>query len=225
MQNWSWLMGESASTVGSQIDRLYYVILVVTGIVFFATQLTLLWFIFRYRHREGRKAAYIHGSTKAEIVWTTIPAIIVLSIALASRGVWAEIKDPANVPANAMTVMLTAKQFEWNLTYPGPDDELGTGDDFTVRNRLDVPIDRPTRLQMYSEDVIHSFYIPDFRLKQDIVPGMELMMWFQPTRTGEFPVGCAELCGIGHTRMRGTLTVHTASEYQTWMNERLPAQP
>ena len=125
MQNWSWLMDESASTVGPQIDRLYYVILVVTGIVFLATELTLLWFIFRYRHREGQKAAYIHGSTKAEIVWTTIPAIIVLAIALASRGLWAEIKDPANVPANAMTVMLTAKQFEWNLTYPGPDDELG----------------------------------------------------------------------------------------------------
>jgi cytochrome c oxidase subunit 2 len=225
MQNWSWLLDESASTVGPHIDRLYYVILVVTGIVFFATEITLLWFIFRYRHREGRKAAYIQGSTKAEIVWTTIPAIIVLSIALASRGLWAEIKDPALVPANAMTVMLTAKQFEWNLTYPGPDDELGTGDDFTVRNRLDVPIDRPTRLEMYSEDVIHSFYIPDFRLKQDVVPGMELMMWFQPTRTGEFPIGCAELCGIGHTRMRGTLTVHTASEYQTWMNEHIQAQP
>ena len=225
MQNWSWLMDESASTVGPQIDRLYYVILVITGIVFFATELTLLWFIFKYRHREGRKAEYIQGSTKAEIVWTTVPAIIVIAIALASGGLWAEIKDPDNVPANAMTVMLTAKQFEWNLTYPGPDGELNTEDDFTVRNRLDIPLDRPTRLEMYSEDVIHSFYIPDFRLKQDVVPGMELMMWFQPTRTGEFPIGCAELCGIGHTRMRGTLTVHTPSEYQTWMNEQLQAQP
>ena len=225
MQNWSWLMDESASTVGPQIDRLYYVILVITGIVFVATELTLLWFIFKYRHREGRKAEYIQGSTKAEIVWTTVPAIIVIAIALASAGLWDEIKDPDSVPANAMTVILTAKQFEWNLTYPGPDGELNTEDDFTVRNRLDIPLDRPTRLEMYSEDVIHSFYIPDFRLKQDVVPGMELMMWFQPTRTGEFPIGCAELCGIGHTRMRGTLTVHTPSEYQTWMNEQLRAQP
>lgn len=225
MQNWSWLMDESASTVGPQIDRLYYVILVITGIVFVATELTLLWFIFKYRHREGRKAEYIQGSAKAEIVWTTVPAIIVIAIALASAGLWDEIKDPDNVPANAMTVILTAKQFEWNLTYPGPDDELNTEDDFTVRNRLDIPLDRPTKLEMYSEDVIHSFYIPDFRLKQDVVPGMELMMWFQPTRTGEFPIGCAELCGIGHTRMRGTLTVHTPSEYQTWMNEQLQAQP
>ena len=225
MQNWSWLMDESASTVGPQIDRLYYVILVITGIVFVATELTLLWFIFKYRHREGRKAEYIQGSTKAEIVWTTVPAIIVIAIALASAGLWDEIKDPDSVPANAMTVILTAKQFEWNLTYPGPDGELNTEDDFTVRNRLDIPLDRPTKLEMYSEDVIHSFYIPDFRLKQDVVPGMELMMWFQPTRTGEFPIGCAELCGIGHTRMRGTLTVHTPSEYQTWMNEQLRAQP
>ena len=221
MHNWSWLLDESASSVGPEIDRLYYVILVITGIVFFATELTLLWFLFKYRHREGQKAEYIHGNAKAEVIWTAVPAVIVLSIALASRGLWAEIKDPRNVPANAMHVMLTAKQFEWNLTYPGPDGELRTGDDFTVRNRLDIPLDRPTVLEMHSLDVIHSFFIPEFRLKQDVVPGMDMMMWFQPTRTGEFGIGCAELCGIGHTRMRGTLTVHSAADYQAWINEQL----
>src|SRR5689334_226260 len=143
MGNWSWLLDESASTVGPQIDRLYYIILVITGIVFVATEALLIYFLFKYRHREGRKAEYIHGNTKAEIIWTAVPALIVLSIALMSRGLWAEIKDPENVPDNALAVMLTAKQFEWNLTYAGPDGELGTGDDFTVRNRLDIPIDRP----------------------------------------------------------------------------------
>ena len=224
MHNWSWLMDESASSVGPQIDRLYYIILVVTGIVFVLTEVTLIVFLVKYRHREGRKAEYIHGNTKAEIVWTTIPAVIVLSIALMSRGLWAEIKDPENVPSNALHIMLTAKQFEWNLTYPGPDGELRTADDFTVRNRLDIPVDRPTVLEMHSLDVIHSFFVPEFRLKQDVVPGMDMQMWFQPTRTGEFGIGCAELCGIGHTRMRGTLTVHSASDYQTWINEQIQGE-
>ena len=225
MQNWSWFMDQSASTIGPEIDRLYYAILVITGIVFFATELTLVWFLFKYRHREGRKAEFIHGNTKAEIVWTTVPAIIVLAIALASRSVWAEVKDPELIPPNSMPVKIVAKQFEWNVTYPGSDGELETGDDFTVRNRLDIPVDRPTRLVMYAEDVIHSFFVPDFRLKQDVVPGMEMHMWFEPTRTGVFPIGCAELCGIGHSRMRGTLTVHSADDYQTWMNQQLQGQP
>jgi cytochrome c oxidase subunit 2 len=230
MSNWSWLLDQSASSVGPGLDRLYYWILAITGIVFVATELTLIWFLIKYRHREGRKAEYSHGNTKAEIVWTAIPAVIVLGIALASRGLWAQVKDPEQFPPDAMPVLVTAKQFEWNVTYPGPDGELETGDDFTTRNRLDIPLDRPTRLTLRAEDVIHSFFVPLFRLKQDVVPGMEMHMWFEPTRTGEFPIGCAELCGIGHTRMRGTLTVHAAADYQTWVNEQLqtarpPAQP
>lgn len=221
MQNWSWMMDQSASTVGPGIDRLYYAILIITGIVFFATEITLVWFLFKYRHREGRRAEYIHGNTKAEIVWTTIPAVIVIGIALFSRGLWAQVKNVEETPPDAMPVLVMAKQFEWNVTYPGPDGQLETGDDFTVRNRLDVPLGRPTRLILRAEDVIHSFFIPAMRLKQDVVPGMDTHMWFEPTVAGEFPIGCAELCGIGHTRMRGTLTVHAASEYQTWVNERL----
>ena len=89
-------------------------------------------------------------------------------------------------------------------------------------NELEDPEpDRPTHVELHAEDVIHSFFLPDFRVMQDAVPGMEMMVWFQPTRTGEFVIGCAELCGIGHTRMRGTLTVHSAADYQTWVNEQL----
>ena len=221
MEHWSWLMDESASTFGPSIDRLYYVILIITGIVFLITEVALVWFLFKYRHREGHKAEYIHGNTRAEIVWTIIPAVIVLAIALASRGVWAQVKDPEEFPSNALPVLITAKQFEWNVTYPGSDGELGTGDDFTVRNRLDVPVGRPTRIILHSEDVIHSLFLPEMRLKQDAVPGMEIQVWFEPTRIGEFPIGCAELCGIGHTRMRGTLTVHSAADYQAWVNQQI----
>src|SRR5436189_6427582 len=101
MHDWSWILDQSASTIGPRIDRLYYWILVITGIVFVGTESCLVWFLFKYRHREGRKAEYIHGNTNAEIVWTAIPAVIVLSIALASRGLWAEAKDPAAIPADA----------------------------------------------------------------------------------------------------------------------------
>src|SRR5688572_3854801 len=111
--NWSWILPSSASTYAPQIDHLYYVILWITGIVFVLTELLLVWFVFIYRHREGRKAEYIHGNVTAEVVWTTIPFVIVVWIALASRTVWASIKDPRTFPTDAMEVIVVAKQFEW----------------------------------------------------------------------------------------------------------------
>ena len=218
--NWSWILPESASTYAPAIDRMYYVILFITGAVFLITEATLIWFLIKYRHREGRKAEYIHGNVTAEVVWTAVPFVIVVGIALASRGVWASIKDPSTFPADAMELIVTAKQFEWNVTYPGSDNQLGTGDDFTVRNRMDIPVNRPVRITLMAEDVIHSFWLREMRVKQDAVPGMEIPIWFEATETGEFPIGCAELCGTGHTRMRGTLTVHDAAGYQDWLTER-----
>jgi cytochrome c oxidase subunit 2 len=222
--NWSWLMPESFSTFGPDIDRMYYVILVITGIVFFATEILLVYLLVKYRHREGRKAEYIHGHVTAEIVWTAVPFMIVLGIALASRGLWAEIRDPALIPPDAMEVRVVAKQFEWNATYPGPDGAFDTGDDFTLRNRFSVPVGRPVNVRLGSEDVIHSFFLPDMRVKQDAVPGMEIGVWFEATQAGEYPIGCAELCGIGHTRMRGTLTVLSTNDFQSWLAERQAAQ-
>ena len=111
---------------------------------------------------------------------------MVMWIALASRGVWASIKDPVNVPADAMEVRVTAKQFEWNVDYPGPDGTLGTADDFTTRNRLEIPVGRPVNILLRSDDVIHSFWVREMRVKQDAVPGMEIQVWFQPTVAGEF---------------------------------------
>ena len=219
--DWSWMMPESFSTFGPEIDRMYYVILIITGIVFVVTEVLLVWFLWKYRHREGRKAAYIHGNMTAEIVWTAIPFVIVLAIALVSRGVWADVKDPASFPDSAFEVRLMAKQFEWNAVYPGPDGRLDTADDFTVRNRLSVPVDEPVRITLVAEDVIHSFFLPDMRVKQDAVPGMEIPVWFEATETGEYPIGCAELCGLGHTRMRGTLTVRTADDLRAWMAEQI----
>jgi cytochrome c oxidase subunit 2 len=214
------MLPASASTFAPQIDRMYYIILVITGAVFVLTEVLLLWFVFRYRHKEGRKAEYIHGNVAAEVIWTAVPFVIVIWIALASRGVWASIKDPANIPANAMEVMVAAKQFEWNVTYPGPDNVLGTAYDHTSRNRLEIPVDRPVNVRLTSDDVIHSFWLRELRVKQDAVPGMEIQVWFEATEAGEYPIGCAELCGTGHTRMRGTLIVHEADSYQRWLSQQ-----
>jgi len=218
--NFSWLMPESVSTFGPALDNLYYVILWITGIVFFATEITLVVFLVKYRHREGRKAEYIHGSNKAEVVWTVIPFIIVMALAIYSKGIWDEIRDPARIPADAYEIDVTAKQFEWNATYAGADGQLGTSDDFVSRNALHIPVDQPVRINLRAEDVIHSFFLPQFRVKQDAVPGMMTPVWFEATRTGEFTLACAELCGLGHYRMKGVVTVHTQADFEAWLDSK-----
>lgn len=219
-------MPEPASTFGAGIDSIYYIILWITGAIFVLVETALIVFIIRYRHRENRVAAYTHGSKKAEIVWTVIPFILVLFIVYASNGVWLEVKRPTldgEILADAMPVRVVAKQFEWNVTYPGPDGELDTGDDFVKRNQLHVPVGRAIRIDLGSEDVIHSFFLPDFRVKQDAVPGMTIPVWFEATRTGEFPLACAELCGLGHYRMRASLTVHETADFDLWQSQEIAA--
>lgn len=207
------------STYGGEIDFLYLVILWITGIVFVLVTGTLLWFSFRYRHKEGRKAHHIHANWKVEVVWTVIPFLIVLALGAMSFGLWSEIKNPARFPAPGLTLGVHASQFEWTVTYPGPDGELETGDDFQARNRIHVPVGQPILVHLTAEDVIHSFFLPNLRVKQDAVPGMPQQVWFEAMETGEFELACAELCGTGHTRMRGVVVVQTMDEYEAWERE------
>ncbi len=219
----NWLLEPSVSTFGPDIDRLYYIILVITGIIFFLTQFLLIYFLVKYRRREGRKAEYIHGSTRAEILWTAVPFVIVLVLALMSRPVWDEVKDPGLFPEDAYEVTVVARQFEWETHYAGSNGEFDAEDSFTVLNRLHVPVNQPVIIHLESEDVIHSFFVPRFRLKQDALPGRSIPMWFEVTETGEYELGCAELCGIGHYRMDGLVIVHTQEEFENWKAERLAA--
>ena len=218
--NFSWLMPETVSTYGPAIDQMYYVILWITGIVFFATEITIVVFLVKYRHKEGRKAEYIHGSNNAEIVWTTITFVIVIGIAFYSKGLWDEIRDPDRIPANAYPIHMMATQFEWNATYAGADGAFDTSDDFVSLNALHIPVAQPVVVQLEAEDVIHSFFLPEFRVKQDAVPGMITPVWFEATRTGEFTLACAELCGLGHYRMGGTVIVHSQADFQDWLAEQ-----
>jgi cytochrome c oxidase subunit 2 len=219
----SWILPSSASTFAGDIDFLYYVILVVTGIAFVVVEAGLVLFMIKYRARPGRKAQYIEGSTKAEIIWTAIPAVTVVIIGLMSGGVWNTVKGRNSIPDNAIPHRADVRQFEWDFVYRGADGQLGTGDDFTVRNQLHIPVNQPVALQLNAEDVIHSFFVPAFRVKQDAVPGMAINTWFEATEVGEYEIACAELCGLGHYRMRATVTVHSAEEYQQWLTDRTAA--
>ncbi len=216
----SWLLPESFSTFGPDVDFLYYVILWVTGIVFVITEVLLVYFVIRYRRREGHKATYIHGSTKAEIIWTAVPFIAVLALALISQPAWNTMKNPASVPADALDYIVTAKQFEWDVTYAGPDGVTGTADDISTLNIMHVPVNRAVNITLRSEDVLHSLFLPDMRVKQDAVPGMDITVWFEATAAGAYPIGCAELCGNLHTTMGGTLNVYEAADFEAWVASR-----
>jgi cytochrome c oxidase subunit 2 len=219
----SWLLPPGNSTFAGDIDFIYYVILVITGIAFVIVELGLLWFVLKYRRRPGQKAHYTHGSMKAEIIWTAVPAVTVIIIGIMSGGVWTSIKGRNSAPPGSIVYGLTAKQFEWNATYSGGDGQLGTSDDFVVRNQLHVPVDQPVLIKLSSEDVIHSFFIPSMRVKQDALPGKTIDVWFEATEPGEFEIACAELCGLGHYRMRAFVTVHSAADYDRWIEERTAA--
>ena len=216
----SWWLPPQYSTFGPAIDGLFTAILIITGIAFVIVEAGLIWFAIKYRGRPGRKAFYTHGFTKAEVIWTAIPAVTVVALGLVSNHYWVQMKGRNSIPADAMPIAVHVKQFEWNFTHPGPDGQLGTADDIKLRNQLHIIVDKPVVAHLEAEDVIHSFFVPEFRVKQDAVPGMKINAWFQPTKVGEYEIGCAELCGMGHYKMRARVFVHTAEEFQTWMTQQ-----
>jgi cytochrome c oxidase subunit II len=220
----NWLLDPSVSTYGPDIDRMYYIILVITGIVFVVTQFVLIYFLIRYRAREGRKAEYIHGSTKAEVIWTAVPFVIVLALGLMSKPIWDGIKDPGLFPEGAYEVLVSARQFEWESFYAGPDGDFRGANGFTELNRLTIPANRPVIVHLEAEDVIHSFFVPAFRVKQDALPGRRIPVWFEVTEPGEYDLACAELCGIGHYRMDGRVIVRAPDEFDAWKAEQLAAR-
>ena len=215
-----WWLPDAGSTFAGPIDAMFLVILIITGIALVLVEVGVVVFVIRYRARPGRKAFYTHGSTRAEVIWTAIPAVTMVALGLVSNHYWVMMKDKESVPPNAIPIAVHGKQFEWEVSYAGADGKLGTDDDFTVRNQLHIPVNQPVAVELTSEDVIHSFFVPEFRVKQDAVPGMHITAWFQATKTGEFEIGCAELCGMGHYRMRGRVFVHTPDEYTAWLAQQ-----
>ena len=216
----SWLP-ENVSTYGAEVDALFYLIYYITGAVFILVTVAMIAFLVLYRRREGRRAVYSHGNTTLEIVWTIVPAIILIALSFMSQSTWAKIKG--HVPPSSLTVQVTAKQFNWEIVYPGPDGKFGTADDLALENQLHVPVGQVVHLVLKSKDVIHSFFLPHLRLKQDVVPGRDIPAWFEATKPGQYELPCAELCGFGHSGMKGWLYVHPREEYAKWVKEKWPS--
>ena len=212
------------STHGIEIDSLFYFILVLTGVVFVVTEVLLFWFMWKYDASVpgNDKATYIQGSHTLEVVWTIIPAATLLFLAIYQMNAWANVK--MRRPDMPPTVEVVGRQFEWRLRYPGPDGLLGTPDDLHLVNDLHLPADEQVLVQLKSMDVLHSFFLPNLRIKQDAVPGMKIPVWFQATEVGAYDIVCAELCGWGHYKMKGRITFVSRPEFDAWLEQKYAEQ-
>jgi cytochrome c oxidase subunit 2 len=206
------------STFGPQIDWLFELIFWIVMVVWIAVMIAMVVFMVRYRTRPGRKAEYIEGNTRLEIVWTTATAVILVILAFMSRATWADIKEHG--PPGQVFYGVNAKQFNWEITYPGPDGKIGSKGGFTTENEMHVPVGKVVRIDLTSKDVIHSFFVPNLRLKQDAVPGRVIKVWFEATETGQYEIPCAELCGFGHSGMKGNLTVQSQADFDKWLADQ-----
>lgn len=209
------LMPESASGIAGRVDALYFFLVGVS--TFFAALIFVLVIVFAIKYRQRvnvTQPAHPHvGNLKLEITWIVIPFILVMIMFGWGAKLYIEMKQP---PANATEVFVVGKQWMWKLQHPTGRREI---------NELHVPKGQPVRLTMISEDVIHSFYVPAFRMKQDVLPGYYTTTWFEPTRTGEYHLFCAEYCGTEHSRMIGKIIVMEPAEYQAWLAGPDAGQP
>ncbi|OGH62358.1 MAG: cytochrome c oxidase subunit II [Candidatus Lindowbacteria bacterium RIFCSPLOWO2_12_FULL_62_27] len=212
---------QNISTYGADIDGILYLIYAIVGFFFVTMEGYLVYAVVRYRRREGVRAVYQTGETWREMRWVVglVAVVVFLDFLIDFRGAdtWAKVKQ--DFPSGDVEILVKAKQFAWTFVYPGADGQFDTKDDLTVPRILHVPVHRKIRLTLTSEDVIHSFCLPEVRLKQDILPGRRTPAWFEVTRTGTFSLVCAELCGLGHTKMLGVLEVHDDSGYERWLAE------
>jgi cytochrome c oxidase subunit II len=209
---------KDVSSHGHEIDHLFNFILGLTGVVFVITEMLLFWFIWRYDAATNTSPVkFTHGSHNLEIVWTILPAATLLFIAIYQMNAWTDIK--LNKPDMPYTVEVTARQFEWRLRYPGADGELGTPDDLHHVNELHVPVDEMVLVKLDSADVLHDFFLPHLRIKQDAVPGTSIPVWFKATEVGEHDLVCAELCGWGHYKMKGRIIIQERPAYEKWLAE------
>jgi cytochrome c oxidase subunit 2 len=212
---------ENISTYGADVDRVFYLIYYIVSFWFVLTQVAIVYFIVRYRRRPGVPALHIRGDRWRELVWVLVPAAIVLVLDLGIDAAGARVWDAVKVhlPVGDVHLDVTARQFDWMITYPGVDGKLGTADDFTA-SELRVPRGKNIRVTLRSEDVLHSFFLPNTRLKQDAVPGRAIDVWFNATKTGTYELGCAELCGFGHYTMRADFIVETPEQYEEWVRKK-----
>lgn len=246
---------EPSSEHGVWLRNMFFWTLVATVPVFIITHIALFWFSFKYRHDENRKSYYYPHNNRLELIWTIIPAIVMILLVYEGLRNWYKITGPA--PQEAMIVEATAQQFFWTLRYSGTDNKLGqktvllinsdngqnalgqdwkdkaNHDDF-IAEELHMPVGKPILVKINSIDVLHSFFLPHFRVKMDAVPGIPTQFWFTPTKTTQqmreelgdpnfnYELACAELCGQSHYNMRKVVVVESQEEFDEWRKQQEP---
>ena len=230
-----WWFSPLASNWG-YIDSTLVLTFAITGVVFAAVVLFVAYCLYRFRHQEGRKASYEPENKRLEGWLTALTAGGVIAMLTPGLFVWAQYVE---VPQEATDIEVIGQQWLWNFRLPGADGKLGSADNRLVSGdntlginvddplgqddlvveggELYIPVDRPVRFLLRSIDVLHDFYVPEFRAKMDMIPGSVTYFWVTPTQTGIYEILCAELCGVGHSYMRGTVNVVTDEEYQEWL--------
>lgn len=192
-----------ASNVADKVDAVFlYISALTIAFLVFITFL-MIYFVIRYRRGSGRKPEDIHGHTLLELLWTGIPLVLFLSMFYFG---WTNYRHLRDVPRDAMVVKVTARQWAWSFTYPN-------GKQTT---ELFLPINRPVRLNLNSVDVLHGFYVPAFRVKEDVVPGKDNYVWFEPNQLGEYDIECTVMCGANHSYMLSKVKVYPEVDFSAW---------
>lgn len=244
-----WFPGPAASPLGRRIDELFYMILIITTITFVGTQIALGYVLFTGARRTdedvAEKAWFSHGSHELEVIWSVVPAFVLLFIALYQMDVWAEFRVKDAFPRKGMEGVLarvgqqrtagdslalaevTARQFEWRIRYPGFDENGNLlplmldpqPTDLYAVNDLHLPAAAPVMINLKSEDVQHSFFLPELRVKQDAVPGLVIPVWFEADQERSYALLCAELCGWGHYKMKARLVAESESSFLEYLRQ------
>ena len=235
------------STHGAAIDQLIWIVHIFMFVIFMGWFIFFLYSLVRFRSRPGHKAEYhtrhFKATTYLEVFVAIFEALLLVGF---SFPILQHVRNEMPAKDKSMEVRIVAEQFAWNIHYPGPDGKFGrskpelmnpsnplgldpsdpaSADDITTINQFHIPIHKPVIVHLTSKDVIHSFFLPVMRVKQDIIPGQEIPVWFEAKKTGDFEIACAQLCGLGHYRMRGFFSVQTQGDFDKWLTSLAPKPP
>lgn len=203
------LIPEQASTIAHRVDAVYFVLIALSGIIALGVGGALLYFAVKYRHgASADRSNPVSSNTTLEVTWMVIPLFLSIGMFIWAAATYFDIKKMPR--GDALEVYVTGKQWMWKFQHPNGTREINT---------LHVPVGRPVKLTMTSQDVIHSLFLPAFRVKQDVLPGNYVNTWFEATQTGKYHLFCAEYCGTEHSNMEGSVHVMTRDEYQEWLEE------
>ena len=214
------------STYAADIDNLVNLVGVIVGFWFFLTLGAFFFLIWKYRYREGVPTTYVDGSNPKHKRVISIPHNIILLcdvvLIVFAVKVWVNVKQTLPPPDDEVRII--SQQWAWSFQYPGPDKKFDTEDDVKVVDELHVKKDAVTQFQLLSRDVLHSFSVPVFRLKQDAIPGREVVGWFKATNTGTYDIQCTEICGLAHGIMFAKVVIETPEQRDLWMAAHAPGK-